>query len=334
MGRAVQMGLVDPLLGGINAGHTDQLSAAVAAPQLLAAARRDRSLVRGLRASGPAATGAATGGGPGETGAGAPVFLTVRGGLSRLVDALASGIAAAPGGEIVSDDGVAALVPDGARWSARLRSGRVITADAVIVACPAPAAATLVGAVSPTAAATLRSIGTASVALTLLAYPSAAVPEPLDGSGFLVPRPEGRLITAASWVGGKWPHLATPGLVLIRASAGRVDDHRAMELGDEELIAASHAELTSAMGLRASPIEARVHRWPDAFPQYEVDHLDRMASVERQLATDAPGVVLAGAALRGVGIATCIAGARVAAGRAAELAAVLSGQPAVERSSS
>jgi protoporphyrinogen/coproporphyrinogen III oxidase len=63
------------------------------------------------------------------------------------------------------------------------------------------------------------------------------------------------------------------------------------------------------------PVEARVGRFLHAFPQFAVGHLDRMARAESWLAQDAPGVALAGAALRGVGIATCVAGGRAAAAR-------------------
>mgnify|MGYP001275845049 CR=1 FL=1 len=352
MGRGVQLGLVDPLLGGINAGHTDDLSAAVAAPQILAAARRSASLIRGLRAAGTSGTasGAVTGGGAGEAGAAAPVFLTVRGGLGRLVDALAAGIASggAESGPVVSGpvvsgpvvsgpvvtnavvtgDGVAAIDRAAGGWSVRLGSGRRIDAAAVVLACPPVASATLLEPLSPATAATLRSITTASVALTVLSYPAGALPAPVTGSGFLVPRPEGRLMTAASWVATKWPHLARPDRFTIRASAGRVDDRRAEHLDDYELINRIHAELADAMGLRARPLDGQVHRWPDAFPQFAPGHLDRIAEAERRLATDAPGLVLAGAALRGVGIATCIAGARAAAAAAARAVTAASSERA------
>lgn len=318
MGATVQMGLVDPLLGGINAGHTDDLSAAVAAPQILAAAHRDRSLIRGLRTAGTSGTASGavvTGGGPGEAGAADPVFLTVRGGLGRLVGALAAGIRGSTGpagGEVVTGDGAQAIARSGARWSIRLESGRTIEADAAVVACPSAPAARLLEGVSPGVAGTLRSISTASVALTVLSYAAAALPRPRPGSGFLVPRGEGRLLTAASWVGGKWPHLAQPDRIVIRASAGRIDDDRAAHLDDYELVNRIHAELQEAMGLQSRPLEGLVHRWPDAFPQFGVGHLARIAATERQLATDAAGIALAGAALRGVGLATCIAGGRSA----------------------
>jgi len=315
LGAGVQLGLVDPLVGGINAGHTDTLSAAVAAPQLLAAARRDRSLIRALRSSGTTGTASGAITLAGQEGGPAPVFLTVRGGLSRLVDGVAAGVATSPGSEIMLGRRVEALVRAGAGhgWEARLAGGGSIVADGVIIACPAAEAARLLTALSPAAASELAAVGTSSVALALLAYPAAALPAPMGGSGLLVPRAEGRLLTAASWVWSKWPHLSTPGTLVIRASAGRVDDERAMAMDDARLIATLHDELAAAMGLRTPPVETRVGRFAHAFPQFEVGHLDRMARAESHLADDAPGVAIAGAALRGVGIATCITGGRAAA---------------------
>jgi len=184
----------------------------------------------------------------------------------------------------------------------------------VVVACPPAAAAALLRAVSPAGAAELAGIAMASVALVSLAYPAGGQPA-WEGSGFLVPRREGRLVTAASWVGQKWPHLHVPGRLIVRASAGRVDDTRIAGLDDDELVRAVHRDLAAAMGLRGEPVETRVDRWPDSFPQYEVGHLGRVERLERRLAQDAPTVALAGAALRGVGLATCIAGGRDAAAR-------------------
>ena len=301
--------LVDPLLGGINGSHVDHLSLAVAAPQILAAARRQASLIRGLRTAGTrgTATGAIA-----NTEA-APVFLTVRGGLQRLVDALRAGLVGT-GAAVVTGDRVVALERRTQGWDVRVRTGRVFGADGVVVACDPGAASSLLRTVSPAAAVELGAIQTASVALVSLAYPAAGQPT-WDGSGFLVPRSERRLMTAASWVGQKWPHLDVPGRILVRASAGRVDDARIAELADDELATAVHREVAAAMGLRGTPAEVRVNRWPDSFPQYELGHLDRVARLEQRLAVDAPTVRLAGAALRGVGLATCIAGGREAAAR-------------------
>ena len=46
--------------------------------------------------------------------------------------------------------------------------------------------------------------------------------------------------------------------------------------------------------------------WPDGFAEYGVGHLDRVERIEAALAEEAPGVAVAGAAYRGLGIPACI----------------------------
>ncbi|MBV8304033.1 MAG: protoporphyrinogen oxidase, partial [Acidimicrobiia bacterium] len=105
--------------------------------------------------------------------------------------------------------------------------------------------------------------------------------------------------------------------VLLRCSAGRDGDERANVLDDVELVARMHAEAAEALGLRTTPVESVVTRWPDAFPQYDVGHLGRVEAAERALARELPGVWLAGASYRGVGIASCVRQANEAARAAA-----------------
>ncbi|HMQ25093.1 MAG TPA: protoporphyrinogen oxidase, partial [Acidimicrobiales bacterium] len=171
--------------------------------------------------------------------------------------------------------------------------------------------------VAPEAAATLSAIDYSSVALVTFAVPAEAVERPLDASGYLVPRTEGCLITACTWASAKWAHLAAPGQVLLRASAGRYGDERIADLDDDALVAAVREDLGTTMGLDAEPTDVRVVRWTRSFPQYVPGHLQRMAALEARLADDAPGVALAGAVLRGVGIPACIREGRAAAGTVA-----------------
>lgn len=275
--------LVDPLIGGINAGHTDALSVDAVAPQIAAAARKHRSLTTALRSLPPPAPG--------------PVFFTLPGGMERLAAALADAIAAA-GGNVVTGSEVTSL--------------DALDADATILAVPAFVAAPLLEPVAPEPAAELARIQYSSVSLVAFAYPDAAVDRPLDASGFLVPRPERLLMTACSWSSSKWAHLAEPGRFLLRVSAGRVGDDRAEGLTDDELVARLRDELRLTMGVRGEPLEVAVHRWPRAFPQYAPGHLERMAEVDRALP---PHLALAGALLGGVGIPACIATGRAAAAR-------------------
>ncbi|MDP9071076.1 MAG: protoporphyrinogen oxidase [Actinomycetota bacterium] len=286
LGRQVHERLVDPLVGGIHAGPSELLSVRATAPQLAAAAAERRSLVAGLRAQRRASPPA-----PG------PMFHSLREGLARLVVRLEEELRAG---------GVAVELATPVKSLAALR------ADATVVAAPATVAADLLAG-SPQAAAELRSIDHASVGLAVLVYPADAFPRPPVGSGFLVPRREGRLLTACSFASAKWPHWAAPGQVVLRASAGRWGDQRALAMADEELVGRLHADLADALGLTDAPSHFRVTRWRDAFPQYRVGHLERVARIEAAVARDLRRVAVAGPALGGVGIPACIAQGRRAA---------------------
>lgn len=298
LGREVHERLVDPMLGGINAGRSEELSVDVGAAQIAAAARTDRSLVRALRrqlATNP----------PDPT---RPVFQAPRGGVLSLVEGVEKSLRSA-GVDIRLATPVTALRRTTAGWSV----DGVGDFDAVVVATPAPASARLLGELSTAAAALFRGIEYSSVALVTLAYPREAVRHALDGSGFLVPRVERRLLTACSFASTKWAHLGGGDDVILRASAGRMGEDRALSLDDDTLVALLHGELADLLGITAPPTAQRVSRWHQAFPQYRPSHLDRMSAAIAALAAEAPGVAVAGAAVRGVGIPTCITSGQAAA---------------------
>ena len=296
LGREVVERLVDPLLGGINASDSDTLSLASAAPNLSTAAASSR-LMRALRAS-----NATTARGQIGITEDRPVFLAPRRGIRTLIEKLQAHVPVSlhsMASKLEHVDGV---------WRITV-TGDVVRAHMVVLATPAGSSALLLAHVAPRTAMELRTIRTASVALTLLAYPAGSVVLP-PGSGMLVPRPEQRLLTASSWWNQKWPHLDTHGHVLIRASAGRDGDTRFMDLDDDTLVDALHHDLTDALGLTAKPIDAKVTRWVGGFPQYDAGHAERVNRVDAALEQETKGVVLAGASYRGIGIPACIRDAR------------------------
>ncbi len=182
-----------------------------------------------------------------------------------------------------------------------------------MLACPAWASAALLADIAPGVASTLREIDHASVALVTLAFDDAAIGRALDGTGLLVPKPEQHTVTAASWGSTKWAHWKRPGQAIVRASAGRDGDERALDLDDEALVEAVVADLRRLMAVRAEPTQVRVSRWPRSFPQYRPGHLARIDAAERELAARAPHLALAGAGYRGLGIPACIRQGQAAA---------------------
>ncbi|MGW3988470.1 protoporphyrinogen oxidase [Streptomyces sp. NPDC004830] len=302
LGREVVDRLVEPLLGGVYAGDAYRISLRSAVPQLFQVARTHTSLTEGVREIQQRAAAAR------QTG---PVFTGLRGGVGTLPLAVAESVRAR-GGEILTGTPVTRLrrTPEG-DWE--VASGeRSWRADAVIVAVPAPAAARLLRAESPAAAAELDAVEYASMALVTLAYrrEEAALPE---GSGFLVPPVDGRTIKASTFASHKWGWIAeeNPGLLLVRTSVGRHGETEILERDDAELVEVSRRDLKEATGLDTAPVATRVTRWDGGLPQYPVGHHARVARIREHVAA-LPGLAVCGAPYDGVGIPACIASARAA----------------------
>lgn len=302
LGDAVADRLVDPLVGGINAGSIDELSIDAVAAQLAEPARADRSLIRALRAQREAHPPAPN----------APVFQAHPQGMGHLVRVLALKLLTA-GIELRTSVRVAGLEPAPAGGWLLHAEDEVIPADQVILAVPAPRAADLLAPHLPLDDASwLGTLEHASVAFVALALPDDALSRPLDGSGYLIPRHAGTTVTAVSWSSSKWAHLAgvgddEDGTQLVRAAVGRAGDgDQALQVDDEGLVQAVLDDLAATMGLVGQPAAARISRWPSSLPQYVPGHLDRVAEVEQAVRAHAPGVHLAGAAYRGLGVPACI----------------------------
>ncbi|MYR63021.1 protoporphyrinogen oxidase, partial [Streptomyces sp. SID625] len=313
LGREVVDRLVEPLLGGVYAGDAHRISMRSAVPQLFEAARAHTSLTEAVRAlQDRAARTPATG----------PVFLGIEGGVGTLPLAVAASVRAR-GGEILTGTPASGLrrSPEGG-W--RLLAGdRVLHADAVVVATPAPAAAALLETESPGAAAELRTVEYASMALITLAYRrvGAALPE---GSGFLVPPVDGHTIKASTFASRKWGWIAEedPDVLVLRTSVGRYGETEILERDDAGLVDLSRRDLRAATGLDAVPLRTRVTRWDGGLPQYPVGHHARVARIRDHVAR-LPGLAVCGAAYDGVGIPACVASANAAVDQlAGDLAAV------------
>jgi oxygen-dependent protoporphyrinogen oxidase len=210
---------------------------------------------------------------------------------------------------------VCAVTPDTGAYALRLSDGSALRADSVVLATPAFVSADLLETVDSELATTLRSIRYVSTVTISVAYPPAAIPRRLDGYGYIVPRLEGRPMLACTWTSTKFPHRAPAGHALIRAFLGRAGQPDPLGLSDQELLNLVRQELRAVLRVTAAPVLHRIYRWPDAMPQYTLGHLDRLATIDRRLAAY-PGLFLAGAAYRGVGIPDCIQSGEAAAASA------------------
>ena len=298
LGDEVVDRLVEPLLGGVYAGHARRLSAHATVPQLVSLARHGRLL--GALSPEPPAAG------------GLPVFAGLSGGVAGLTEALAARV------RVRTDATVRELTRTGSGHAVVVgptpRPER-LEADAVVLATPAAPSARLLADVAPAASAELAAIEYASMVVVTLAFRAADVRGLDDSSGFLVPPVDGRAIKASTFSFAKWGWVreagAGQGLVHLRTSLGRHGEEATLQRTDEELVAASLADLGEAAGIVAPPVATHVQRWGGGLPQYAVGHLDRVARIRAAVAA-VPGLALCGAAYDGVGIPAVIASARLA----------------------
>jgi oxygen-dependent protoporphyrinogen oxidase len=304
LGPEVTDRLVEPLLGGVYAGHARELSFASVSFALYLKATTGGSLVEHARAVADASPQG-------------PVFVGLIGGVSTLVDALVNDLMASGVG-IWPDTTVRELVPSTPGYELTCTSGgaeRRLTADAVVIATSWPAAARLLAA-EPQLERDLAGVPYASMAIITMIVRGPRA----KASGLLAPPGELASIKGMTYSSTKWPWLADQastawgnGASVVRASVGRLGEEHLLQLDDQALLARTFAEARTVPGWeKAVLVNGHVQRWGGALPQYLVGHRERVARVKEQIAST-PGLAICGAALDGIGVAACIGSATEAA---------------------
>ncbi len=305
LGREVVDRLVEPLLGGVYAGHANEISLEAALPQLAGAVRVERSL---LTAASRQVAGSAD---PG------PLFATVRGGLGRLPLAVAERLRAA-GVDI--EHRVDRPWPDAhPRWLAGGRRGDPVR-TATAGGCGGPCGprcscgpAALEGAAGSRQGAgrdrvcerrdrDRRPAGDRQPGTGRHRVPGAAGRGPDHQGGDV-------LVLEVGWVGAQ-----DPARVVVRMSVGRHREEADLQRSDDQLAAVALADLARVTGFDQPPVDVVVNRWGGALPQYAVGHVDRVDRI-RGAVEATSGLAVCGAAYDGVGVPACVASAERAAGQ-------------------
>lgn len=311
LGEAVVDTVLDPLIGGVYSGRCRDLSMQATVPALLDAYRTGTSVTETVRTTLAARTAAAGANVPGtQEEAAPPVFMTLRGGISVLVSALADEVRSCGGQIVTSARAVSAQRGDDG-WRVLFADGEQALADDIIIAVPAYAAAEILRAAAPQAAQLLADVPYASCAVITAVIDLA---EPLSGSGFLIPPTENRFIKASTYASNKWPWLDAvlpDGRAVVRMSVGRYGDapDAWAQLDDAELASRAWADWLDITGRNDIAAHLEVQRWQDSLPQFTPGHFDRVADIDRAT-SETPGLALVGNVYEGVGLPACISRAQ------------------------
>jgi oxygen-dependent protoporphyrinogen oxidase len=293
--------VAEPLVSAIYGGDIRQLSTISALPRVYQIEQKFGSLWKGMR---QAAQQRST---PSQ-----PSFLTLRPGMSSLIDGLSDRLS-----EISIHRNVAGIQVQRDSSCYRVKSTPFEeTFDSLVLSTPATAAAEIIDPVSSEAARILRQIPYFSTVIVYLAYQRGEFVHPLNGHGFVVPRKEATAIDACTWVSSKFEGRCPPDTVLLRCSIQDGRQERA-EISDQEAVQKAHNELQRVLGVSCQPIFTRVLRARKALPQLNLGHAQRIDQIDQAL-KEHPGLFLTGAYFGGVGIPDCIETARRTARQAVD----------------
>lgn len=287
--------LVEPLLSGIYAGDINKLSLMATFPNFYQLEQKHRSLIRGLQISMPKKE---------KTKKPKPgMFYSLKNGLQSLVEAVEEKL---EDGTVMKGISVENIERKDSKYYLQLENGDNYIADAVILATPAFAVQKMFhqykfmvpeNELAPPS----------SVANVALAFDGSVIQKDLEGTGFVVARNSDYRITACTWTHKKWPIMTTPkGKMLLRCFLGKPGDQGVVDLSDQELVDIVMNDLSKLMNITQKPEFSVVTRWANTMPQYTVGHTDRLNNLIGQMKEEIPGVYLAGASYRGIGIPDCI----------------------------
>ncbi len=300
--------MAQPMVGGIYTADPERLSLRATMPRFLEMERTDRSLILAMwRAQRRQSAQVARG----TSGARYSLFLSFDGGMQMLTDQLASLL---PDGAVRLNTKVESLNfnDESGRWNLHTAARGIIEANAVCLALPAHAAASLLRDVDAPLAGELGGIEYASTATVNLAYRRADIPHPLDGFGFVVPFIERRTTLACTFSSVKFAGRAPDGYALLRAFVGGALQPETFALDEEALTRAVREDLRELLGIERLPLFALVEKWPRSMAQYHLGHIARVERIRQRL-SNFPTLQLAGNAYGGAGVPDCIRGGEAAA---------------------
>jgi oxygen-dependent protoporphyrinogen oxidase len=296
--------LADPLLAGVYGGEAASLSVRAVLPRFAEMERTQGSLGRAMLAARKKLPRSQTKPTP-------PLFTSLKNGMQQLVEVLVTRL---PPSSLLTQAPVLSIQREAGGWSV-FTGSKPDQFNAVVVALPALAAAKLLSTCSPELSSELAAIGYSSSITVGLGYGRDVRRSLPPGFGFLVPRSEGKRLLAATFVHNKFPHRAPEDRAILRCFFAGSSAENVWRLSDDAIVAIVRNELQQILGLRATPLFARVYKWKSAMAQYGVGHLERLDRIER-LRQQLPGLALAGNGYRGIGVPDCVRSGQQAAAQA------------------
>ncbi|MBD2177818.1 protoporphyrinogen oxidase [Pseudanabaena sp. FACHB-1998] len=184
----------------------------------------------------------------------------------------------------------------------------VVQSRTVVLSTPAYVSAKLLKDHLPAASQALSEIFYPTVACVVLAYPKSEFIYDMKGFGNLIPRTQNIRTLGTIWSSSLFAGRAPEGWQLLLNFIGGTLDPALAKLSESEIVQAVHQDLKKTLlrvGTKVEPKAIAVHVWDKAIPQYAIGHLDRLATVEREL-QKSQGLYVSANFIGGVALGDCI----------------------------
>lgn len=282
---------IAPVLSGVYSGTLNDLTIASTLPYLLDYKNKYGSMIRGLEKNKQKFI------------SGEKKFLSFQNGLDSLIDAFEEKLADV---EILKNTEVQKIKKENRHYQVYVNNQEPIIADNMILSIPHSGAQSLFHA--PELKREFANLKSSSLISVYLGFNVSDSILPADGTGFITANTEELSCNACTWTSRKWKHTTKSGNLLIRLfyKSSHPSFDSLMNMNNEELLKIALTDIQKSLGIKAEPVATEVTNWTNQMPNYLITHPQSVEALERKMAADYPGIILAGCSYYGVGIPDCI----------------------------
>lgn len=282
---------IAPVLSGVYSGKLDDLTIKSTLPYLLDYKEEYGSIIKGLEANKQKFKG------------GERKFISFANGLDTLINTYEAKLGDT---EILKNTRISKITKHNHQYHVLMHNQDILEADYIILSIPHTAAEALIDDTD------LRNEFSGLKSSSLISvYLGFEVPDtilPADGTGFITANTDELSCNACTWTSRKWQHTSKSGNLLVRLfyKSSHPSYASLKKMDKPQLLDMALSDIHKSLGISAMPVASEVTNWSDQMPNYLITHPQSVEALERKMAADYPGILLAGCSYYGVGIPDCI----------------------------
>lgn len=292
LGKELVEKQIAPVLSGVYSGKLSHLSIASTLPYLLEYKEEYGSIIRGLEANKEKFQGSSE-----------KKFISFRNGLGSIINSYEDHLEDV---NIYTNYEAEKIEKINNRYQVLFSNEERMEADYIVLALPHSITQKLLNEESLDEQ--FSQLKTSSLISVYIGFDLADHLLPEEGTGFITENTDELSCNACTWTSRKWKHTSEKGNLLVRLfyKSSHPLFTELKDLNEEELLQRALQDIKKSLGIQAEPVTTLVTNWTDNMPNYQINHRQNLESLEHNLSSLYPHLLLAGSSYYGVGIPDCI----------------------------